>query len=65
MKYFRLDNLDKENATYNIAIGERSNGKTYACLERIIKNYFDVNDLESKVLLTTASIEDKECLQTY
>ena len=41
MKYFRLDNLDKENATYNIAIGERSNGKTYACLERIIKNYLD------------------------
>lgn len=37
-------------------------------LERIkdkIKNYFDINDLESKVLLTTASIEDKECLQTY
>ena len=33
--------LDKENATYNIAIGERSNGKTYACLERRIKNYLD------------------------
>ena len=39
MKYYRLDNLDKENATYSMAIGERSNGKTYAVLERILDNY--------------------------
>ena len=37
--YFRLDSLDKTGALYRIAIGERSNGKTYACLERILENY--------------------------
>ena len=38
-KYYSLDNILKKNCTYNIIIGERSNGKTYACLEYIIKNF--------------------------
>ena len=29
--YYSLDNILKENALYNMIIGERSNGKTYAC----------------------------------
>lgn len=40
MKYYSLDNIDKYDANYNIIIGERSNGKTFACLERIVKEYF-------------------------
>ena len=41
MKYYRLDNILKEKALYNIVIGERSNGKTYAVLEHGLKNYCD------------------------
>lgn len=37
-KYYNLKNLLKENALYNVIIGERSNGKTYATLEYAIKN---------------------------
>jgi len=36
IKYYSLDRILKENATYNIIFGKRSNGKTYACLERAI-----------------------------
>ena len=33
MEFYSLDNILKNNAHYNIIIGERSNGKTYACLK--------------------------------
>lgn len=39
-KFYSLDKILEKNCTYNIIIGERSNGKTYACLEYIIKNFF-------------------------
>lgn len=38
-KYYSLKRILDENADYNIIIGERSNGKSYACLEHIIKDY--------------------------
>lgn len=37
--FYRLDRIDKEDATYSMIFGERSNGKTYAVLERILDNY--------------------------
>lgn len=41
-KFYSLDNILANNAIYNIIIGERSNGKTYACLkyalEKFVKN---------------------------
>ena len=40
-KYYNTDRIDKENATYNIIFGERSNGKTTAVLKKIIKNYVE------------------------
>lgn len=43
-RFYRIDNIDKENATYNMIIGERSNGKTFACLERILKNYLKTGE---------------------
>lgn len=61
MKYFRLDNLDKENATYNMAIGERSNGKTYACLERILTNYLNSGFTEQGAIIRRWA----EDLKTY
>lgn len=37
--YYKLDEIDKRKCQYNIIIGERSNGKTFACLEKILKTY--------------------------
>jgi len=39
-KYYNLNAILKTNSTYNIVIGERSNGKTYACLKYGIEQYF-------------------------
>lgn len=39
MKFFTLNAIKKENALYNVIYGERSNGKSYACLNEILKNY--------------------------
>lgn len=38
-KYYSLKKILMEKADYNIIIGERSNGKTYACLQKIIDDY--------------------------
>lgn len=37
--YYSLAQIKKMKAAYNIIIGERSNGKTYAILKEIISNY--------------------------
>lgn len=39
MKYYSLKNILSKNAQYNVIIGERSNGKTYATLKHGIENY--------------------------
>lgn len=39
MKYYTLDNILKKNADYNIIVGERSNGKTYASLLYGVSEY--------------------------
>lgn len=38
-KFYSLDNINSKDATYNIIIGERSNGKTYAVFKQALKNY--------------------------
>ena len=38
-EYYSLDRIKKKNAVYNIIIGERSNGKTYAVLMEGLKTY--------------------------
>ena len=37
--YYRTQKIDRKNATYNVIFGERSNGKTYALLEKSLKEY--------------------------
>lgn len=39
MKYYSLKNILSKNATYNIIVGERSNGKTYAVLKYGLTEY--------------------------
>lgn len=38
-EYYSLGPILEENAHYNIIIGERSNGKTYSVLKKIIEDY--------------------------
>lgn len=38
-KYYSLDRIKTYNAHYNLIFGERSNGKTYACLNDILMAY--------------------------
>lgn len=40
IKYYSLKRIKEHNAQYNMVIGERSNGKTYAVLKEILENYF-------------------------
>ena len=38
-KYYSLKNILQQNARYNLIIGERSNGKTFACLQHGLEIY--------------------------
>ena len=38
--YYRLDRILQENADYNLIVGERGNGKSYAIQEYILMRYF-------------------------
>lgn len=38
-KFYSLEKIDATGALYRMIIGERSNGKTYAVLDRILYNY--------------------------
>lgn len=40
-KYYSLDQIDKVDSQYKIIIGERSNGKTYAVLKKMLDGYLD------------------------
>lgn len=43
-KFYSLKPILKRNATYNVVIGERSNGKTFACLAYVLKKYFETGE---------------------
>ena len=39
LNYVTLDRIKREHAHYNWLIGQRSNGKTFACLKEAVENY--------------------------
>lgn len=41
--YYSYDDIDKLDAVYNLIIGQRSNGKTYGILHRVIEAYINDN----------------------
>lgn len=43
-KFYSLDRIKQKKATYNLIIGERSNGKTYAVLREGLKNYLETGE---------------------
>lgn len=40
IKFYNLNKILSKNATYNMIIGERSNGKTYSVLKYAVEEYF-------------------------
>ena len=44
MKFYSLTAILEKHADYNVIFGERSNGKTYACLEYGIKRYLKTGE---------------------
>lgn len=50
-KYYTLNNILSKNADYNIVFGERSNGKTYACLEYGIKKFVESGYKEQTAII--------------
>lgn len=42
-EYYSLKKINKLNALYNLIIGQRSNGKTYAVCKQEIEGYFKNN----------------------
>lgn len=43
LNFVTLDRIKREHAHYNWLIGQRSNGKTYACFKEMIENYVQHN----------------------
>lgn len=44
LKFYSLKKIDSRDAHYNMIIGERSNGKTFSVLEKIIRNYRETGE---------------------
>ena len=40
IKFYNLDHIKELNCQYNLIIGERSNGKTYAALKEVAENWW-------------------------
>ena len=68
--YYNLADIDATNATYKIIIGKRSNGKTFAILEKVIRKYFELGtpsvmlrryDADLKSVTFRAMFNDKLC----
>ena len=55
VKYYSLTNILKKHAQYNVIFGKRSNGKTFACLEYGIKQFFENG---SEIAYIRRNIED-------
>lgn len=61
-KFYRLDRIIKLNANYNILLGERSNGKSYATKEYCIKQAYNNPDTDRFILLRRWDLETKQSL---
>lgn len=51
MKYYRLDKIDKIDAKYKIIISGRSDGKTYAVKEKILKRFCESDGMEQGAII--------------
>ena len=64
-EFYSLTNIKKKNATYNVIIGERSNGKTYACLLDAVKNFLKDGKQFAYVRRWKEDISNKRASQIF
>lgn len=50
-KFYTLDEIDSKDARYNLIFGERSNGKTFAVLEKIVSKWIESGCKEQGVYM--------------
>lgn len=50
-KFYSLDKIKKHNAEYNLIVGERSNGKTYAVKMEMLKRYAESHKHDQSALI--------------
>ena len=56
--FYRLNQILKRKALYNIIMGQKSNGKTYSVLEYILKDYLKTGaTIEGVTLVENSSIQ--------
>lgn len=48
-KYYDLEPINSMNCTYNIIVGQRSNGKTYAICNQILKHYVETGEASAYI----------------
>lgn len=65
MKYYSLNKILQYNADYNIIIGERSNGKTYACLLHALEQYLTVGKQSAYIRRWREDITVKRAQSIY
>ena len=56
-KYYSIDNILKRDSEYNIILGQRSNGKSYAVKNHCIKKAWD--DSKSRFIVLRRLAEEK------
>lgn len=64
-KFYSLDRIKRENALYNVIFGERSNGKSYAVEEEIIRNYFETGKQGAIIRRWQLDLQGKRGQQVY
>lgn len=64
-KYYSLDQIDKINSQYKMIIGERSNGKTYSILKKMIDIYLDHGGKSAYVRRWELDIKKARCERLF
>lgn len=65
IKYYNPKKIDETHAQYRMIIGERSNGKTYAILNKILENYFTKNEQGAVVRRWQDDFKGKRALSMF
>lgn len=65
MKYYSLKNILKEKAQYNVVFGERSNGKSYAWKEYVLKRYCETGEQGALIRRYHEDFRGKRGSSTY
>lgn len=63
--YYTLNNILKQDALYNMIIGERSNGKTYAVLKYCLEKYFQNSEQAAVIRRWREDFKGKRALEMF